>query len=156
MPSIEVHNGYLYLKYWVKEKKSNTRRSLRVKATQQSLRQAKQDLKRGKIKVPGKDPLRDLRDIPTKLTLSEVAQSYYVYKNLSPRTRIIYVQAIKHFEAAAGSKFIYEYRKEDYIKLINYLNSLQTFVTKVNKKTKEKKKELLRTGAAQNSQSMYT
>ena len=156
MASIEILNGYLYLKFRNKIKKYSDRTSLHIKATQQSLRQARQDLKRGKIKVPNADPLRDLRDIPTKLTLTEVAQSYYVHKNLGPRTRTIYAQAIKHLEAAAGSKFIYEYKKEDYIKLINYLNSLQTFVTRVNKKTKEKKKELVRTGAAQNSQSMYT
>ena len=159
MASIEIFNGYLYLKYYSKKKRYSVRKTLHVKATQQNKREQERKLKKGElnflfdIRPDGKKGLSDLQ---SQLYFSDILNSYFISKNLAPGTRSIYNMGVIHLEAAAGRKFIHDFSDDDYTKLINYFDKLPIYLLKKNEKTGKKEKVLLRTGLSQNSKSMYT
>jgi integrase len=156
MATIETYNGYLYLKYYDKNKRFTVRKSLKIKATQQALREVNRKLKAGDYKYILVDDKVKIKDLRPQLTFQDILEDYYVSEDLQPGTRSIYKYSVHHLEEAAGRKYLHEYNEQDYTKLINHFNQLPVYLIKKNDKTGEKEKILLRTGLKKNSKSMYT
>ena len=156
MPSIQKHNGYLYVEFYSPSKGYSVHRTLKLKATETNYRDAKKKLKAGQILIPELMDDIPVKDLPGKITLSQILPQYFIYKNLAAGTRSIYQEAVKHLETSAGIKNINEYQKSDYLKLINHLNKLKIYTNKTNPVTGLIEKKVTRSGAAVNSQSIYT
>jgi integrase len=158
MASIETFNGYLYLKFYSKKKGYSLRKTLHVKATQANQREQERKLKKGELNHlfdTSPDGKKSPNGLQPHLYLSDILNTYFVSKNLTPGTRSIYNMAVTHLEAAAGRKYLHEYYEEDYTKLIIYFDQLPVYLIKKNELTGTKEKSLLRTGLSQNSKSMY-
>jgi len=157
MPTIKEYRGYVYVIFYNADKGYSTKKSLKIKATQENLRNARRDLKSGRLKVPELLLKNDVLDDGNEnVTLSQILPLYFVYNNLSAHTRSIYTLAVRHFENAAGTKPVAEYKESDYLKLITYFQSLKIYNTKVNTQTKKKERVMVRLGASQNTISIYT
>lgn len=128
MASVKIRNGRLYLQYYDNILGYSRTETLRMKSTQENLREAKRIAKNYTPDLVNEKMYKNQSKF---LTFSDGNREFLSIKNYRPHTVRLHSYAVEKFIAATDDRPLVSYTIRDYAKLLEYFKTCKTVKEKV-------------------------